>query len=106
MMPARMSAIGIPTANPAMRPTLDFEPEPPSVEAEAEPVGFEAGVMMSVLTTVLTPPGPEETLVDSEVTGFADDVGAEDTGASVFDAELPPLLPELDARPVLVARVG
>lgn len=111
MIAPRARASGMPTAQPTITPIFDFEPEPPSVDAAAEfelvlAVGFTEGVIMSVLMTVETPPGPEETLVDSEVTGFAADVGAEDPGASVFDAELPPPLPEPEARPVLVASVG
>lgn len=89
---------------------MELEPESDEVDAAAEldepPVGFDEGVMIMVFMTVETPPGPEETLVDSEVIGFADDVGADDTGASVLDAELPPPLPDPDARPVLVASVG
>lgn len=96
-----------------MTPSLELEPEPDSVGDDAPvlaefalAVGLADGVTTRVSTMVETPPGPEETLVDSEVIGFADDVGGLDTGASVFDAELPPPLPELDARPVLEASVG
>lgn len=112
MMPAKASASGMPTAHPTITPIFEPEPESPSVDAAAEleepelPVGFDDGVTTSVLTIVETPPGPEETLVDSEVTGLADDVGGEDTGASVFEAELPPPPSEPEAKPVLVASVG
>ena len=126
-MPTRARARGMPTAQPIMRPRLDFElPEDEeSLLALLEPaVGV--GVTRTVFWIVTTPPPAlVERLWITELKGVAvveassavavaePELGAsvegepEDPPAVVLDAWFPPPdPPPLEARPVIVARLG
>ena len=114
IIPASARASGIPTAQPMMTPSFEFEPPPPDgavvlAELAALAEGSADGVTVMTLLTVMKPAGPEETLTLVDSKGVADDEGgavvaaADETGAEVFEGELPP---EPDARPVKVATFG
>jgi len=125
-MPTRARARGMPTAQPMMRPRLDFEPpeeEEESLLEELEPaVGV--GVTRTVFWIVTTPPPAlVERLWTTELKGVVaassavavaePELGAsvegepEEPPAVVLDAWFPPPdPPPLDARPVIVARLG
>jgi len=126
-MPTRARARGMPTAQPMMRPRLDFEPpleeEEESLLEELEPaVGV--GVTRTVFWIVTTPPPAlVERLWTTELKGMVaassavavaePELGAsvegepEEPPAVVLDAWFPPPdPPPLDARPVIVARLG
>jgi hypothetical protein len=105
----------MPTAQPTMRPILDFFSG--AAEGEEAPVGFVAAGWVMVLTIVVGPAVPVDTEVERVVTGVlasfeevlslgAESLVAEaEVDAAVDDGELlPPPPPE--TLPVMVARFG
>lgn len=118
-IPTSASASGIPTAHPMMRPRLEPPPEEEVLEPGSAPAAA-VGVLTIVISLVTTPAGPDETLLEIEVTGvgvaeardvcaaFAEDArsGArlDEDGAGVREGEPP--LAEPDARPVKPETVG
>jgi hypothetical protein len=111
----RAIASGMPTARPTINPVLEPEPEPELPEEElllvlaVLAVGSGVGVTKTDLMIVWTPADPEEILVisDEKGVGVAEGAVVDTESANDADAlvgELP--LPEPDARPVMVARLG